>query len=181
MKQPVAAVSDLWCGRPSGLMQKLSSAKLVVQEPHNVSGEVFEEAIDTYRCEMCIRVLVDVLNACFRYSPFPGCHKLLPCWSQVSLDTQRPTQALASFSRPSSPSNSLNAIDQSCSLLFAWAQFFFITQASCCGSASYAVTSKRFWPNLAVEVQLLHGVANMDGPEIGLVAMSASNGWVTTS
>ena len=53
-KQPVAAVSDLWCGQPAGLMQKLTSAKLVVQEPHNVSGDVFEEAINTYRCEMCI-------------------------------------------------------------------------------------------------------------------------------
>ncbi|KAK9819452.1 hypothetical protein WJX74_007251 [Apatococcus lobatus] len=37
------------CWSASGLMQKLSSVKLVVQEPHNVSGEVFEEAINTYR------------------------------------------------------------------------------------------------------------------------------------
>lgn len=34
-----------------GMMQKLSSVKLVVHEPHNVSGEVFEEAINTYRCD----------------------------------------------------------------------------------------------------------------------------------
>ena len=30
-------------------MLKLSAIKLVVHEPHNVSGEVFEEAITTYR------------------------------------------------------------------------------------------------------------------------------------
>ena len=54
VEQFVAAVPDLWYGKASGLMQKLSLAKLVVQEPHNVSGEIFEEAINTYRCEMCI-------------------------------------------------------------------------------------------------------------------------------
>ncbi|KAK9866284.1 hypothetical protein WJX84_009214 [Apatococcus fuscideae] len=37
------------CWSASGLMQTLSATKLVVQEPHNVSGEVFEESINTYR------------------------------------------------------------------------------------------------------------------------------------
>ncbi len=35
-------------------MLKLSAIKLVVLEPHNVSGEVFEEAITTYRQAMLI-------------------------------------------------------------------------------------------------------------------------------
>ena len=43
------AEGRVWLWRGAGLYQELSACKEVVTEPTNVSGEVFDEAIKTYR------------------------------------------------------------------------------------------------------------------------------------
>ena len=113
--------------------------------------------------------------------PFPGCHKLLPGWSQVFLGPQSPRQYTAVACQLFPAIMSFNCTECHWSVVqgFVWTvQSLVITQVSCCGSASYSMDSESFWPKWDVVMQLMHEDDDMGFPEIGSIN---SISWVASS